>query len=319
MMQEKNRNILEVSHISKRFGNKTVLKDLTFCVEQNSIYGFIGQNGAGKTTTMKLILGLFAADQGEMRVNGERVSFGKNHTSRRIGYLPDVPEFYGYMTPKEYLEFCGEITGMSKEKRRKRILEMLELVGLSEENRRIRGFSRGMKQRLGIAQALLSEPELLICDEPTSALDPVGRKEILDILERASVYTAVLFSTHILPDVERICDRIGILHEGSLAWEGTMEDVHRMNRKQDFLLEFETEQARDCFAAAWNDGKVCGRYGLNEELSGLPCILCDGGQEEMKRAMEILIRENLPVRRMEKQESTLENLFLEVLKEGDAS
>ena len=132
-MMSEVKDILEVSHVSKRFGSKSVLKDLTFQVEKHSIYGFIGQNGAGKTTTMKLILGLFTADAGQIRVNGEPVRFGKNRTNRMIGYLPDVPEFYGYMTPAEYLEFCGELTGMSRKKRQERIGQMLELVGLADK------------------------------------------------------------------------------------------------------------------------------------------------------------------------------------------
>lgn len=317
--------ILEVLHVSKRFGSKSVLQDLTFQMEKHSIYGFIGQNGAGKTTTMKLILGLFSADEGQILVNGEPVCFGKNHTNRLIGYLPDVPEFYGYMTPAEYLEFCGELTGLPRERKKERISQMLQLVGLSGENRRIQGFSRGMKQRLGIAQALLSEPELLICDEPTSALDPVGRREILEILEKAAAYTTVLFSTHILPDVERICDKIGILHGGRLAWEGTMEDVHRMNCGNGFLLEFETAGDRKRFAQAWEN--FCRETSVDkfqDAFSGdfsddSVSFFCNGGREKMKQAMEILLRENLTVQKMERQEFTLENLFLKVLKDGNGS
>lgn len=238
--------ILRVENVSKRFGKKQVLRNLSFQVPEHSIYGFIGQNGAGKTTTMKLILGLYGADEGQIFVDGQQVQYGETRTNRMIGYLPDVPEFYGYMTPKEYLEFCAEITGMSRERKQNRIERMLELVGLAEEHRRIRGFSRGMKQRLGIAQALLAEPKLLICDEPTSALDPVGRKEILDILRKASEHATILFSTHILSDVARICDRIGILHGGQLAWEGKMEDVpvKRIEVEQPMLEELFMEVTR---------------------------------------------------------------------------
>ena len=199
-------DMLKISHVGKRFGDKEVLRDLDFTVPKHTIYGFVGQNGAGKTTTMKLVLGLLSADHGEIFVDGEKVSFTNNRTNRFIGYLPDVPEFYSYMNPTEYLHFCGAITGMEANDCKMRTEEMLRLVGLDGEKHRIKGFSRGMKQRLGIAQALLSRPRLLICDEPTSALDPVGRKEILDILVSAREETTVLFSTHILSDVERICE-----------------------------------------------------------------------------------------------------------------
>ena len=133
-----------------------------------------------------------------------------------------VPEFYPYMTAAEYLHFCGAITGMDSKEYKKRAEELLELVGLTQEKHRVKGFSRGMKQRLGIAQALLNRPRLLICDEPTSALDPVGRKEILDILASAGEQTTVLFSTHILSDVERICDQFAFLHEGKILHQGSM-------------------------------------------------------------------------------------------------
>ena len=157
-------DMLTLSHVSKRFGANQVIDDLNFKVPAHSIYGFIGQNGAGKTTTMKMILGLLKADSGDILVNGEKVCYGQNRTNRYIGYLPDVPEFYSYMTPMEYLALCGEITGMQKTLIRKRSMELLELVGLEKSDKRIQGFSRGMKQRLGIAQALLNSPKLLICD-----------------------------------------------------------------------------------------------------------------------------------------------------------
>ena len=200
--------MLQIAGLHKRFGDKEVLKGLNLTVPEHSIFGFIGRNGAGKTTTMKTILGLLKADAGEILVNGEKAVYGQTATNRYIGYLPDVPEFYSFMTAREYLGFCGEITGMTKKVYRERSEELLELVGLNGEKHRIKGYSRGMKQRLGIAQALLNRPKLLICDEPTSALDPVGRKEILDLLLAVREQTTVLFSTHILSDVERICTDI---------------------------------------------------------------------------------------------------------------
>ena len=143
-------DILQITSVSKHFGPNTVLNDLTLSVQEGSIFGFIGQNGAGKTTTMKMILGLLSIDSGTITVCGERVTYGQNTTNSHIGYLPDVPEFYGYMKPKEYLKLCAEIKGLSKSDYSKKIPELLEMVGLEEANKRISGFSRGMKQRLGI-------------------------------------------------------------------------------------------------------------------------------------------------------------------------
>lgn len=207
-------DMLRITNLKKHFGDKEVLTGLNLSVPEHSVFGFVGENGAGKTTTMKIILGLLKSDRGEVFVSGERVKYGQTATNRYIGYLPDVPEFYSFMTAREYLRLCGESLEMGKNDIEKRSDELLTLVGLSKENHRIRGFSRGMKQRLGIAQALLGRPKILICDEPTSALDPIGRKEILDILLSSKKQTTVLFSTHILSDVERICTDVAFLNNG---------------------------------------------------------------------------------------------------------
>lgn len=231
--------VLELEGVSKTFSGKTVLDKLDMSVGENSIYGFVGRNGAGKTTTMKLILGLLKPDAGEIYVCGKRVTYGQNSTNRYIGYLPDVPEFYSIMTPEEYLTLCGRVTGMSEKDIHERVVELLSLVGLKDDNRRIKGFSRGMKQRLGIAQALFHRPQLLICDEPTSALDPIGRKEILDILLAVKSETTVLFSTHILTDVERICDDVAFLNKGSIALCGKVDELRQSKGSslEDVFLE----------------------------------------------------------------------------------
>ncbi|HBG4777773.1 TPA: ABC transporter ATP-binding protein, partial [Clostridioides difficile] len=231
-------NIVSINGLSKGFGNRKIIDNLNFTVPEGSVFGFVGKNGAGKTTTMKMVLGLLKPDSGTIDVCGEKVTYGKTSSNRHVGYLPDVPEFYNYMRPLEYLSLCGEITGLSKKEIQIRSEELLSLVGLGNEKRRIGGFSRGMKQRLGIAQALLSRPKLLICDEPTSALDPVGRKEILDIMLKIKDSTTVIFSTHILSDVERICDHVAILNKGSIALSGTLSEIKSMHGKDRLLLEF---------------------------------------------------------------------------------
>lgn len=275
-------NILEIKGLTKRFGDKVVLDQLDLIVPAHSIFGFIGQNGAGKTTTMKAVLGLLAPDAGEIYVAGERVSFGQTPTNRHIGYLPDVPKFYGFMTAAEYLDFCGQISGMPKADRTKRTAELLELVGLGGEKHRIKGFSRGMKQRLGIAQALYSRPKLLICDEPTSALDPIGRKEILDILQKACKETTVLFSTQILTDVERICTDVALLRGGHVALSGK-------------LNELVSDRVTDSFLIELSDGQT-----LNVKEAELP------------EALRHIADNQLSLEKIERQEPTLEALFLEL-------
>jgi len=227
---------LSIQNLSKSFGSSRVLGGLSFDVPEGSIFGFVGVNGAGKTTTMKIILGLLPSDDGEVYVCGEKVFVGATKTNRHIGYVPDVPEFYNYMRPKTYLKLCGEIAGLDTATIEKRTIELMNVVGLSGIDKKIGKFSRGMKQRLGIAQALLHEPKLLICDEPTSALDPIGRKDVLDILKQIKDKTTVFFSTHILSDVERICDRIAIIHNGRIALSSTLAEI-QARRKSDTAIE----------------------------------------------------------------------------------
>ncbi len=294
-------SILEVKDLHKSFGSKTVLDGLSFSVSEGSVFGFIGSNGAGKTTTMKIILGLLRADSGEVTVCGEKVRFGC--TEKHIGYLPDVPEFYSYMTAKEYLRLCGEIAGMKQSEIKKRTAELLELVGLAGEKHRIKGYSRGMKQRLGIAQALINSPRLLICDEPTSALDPVGRKEILDIISSARGETSVLFSTHILSDVERICDSMAILNGGKNALSGDVSELRSRRSRSDLLITL-SDHARLQSTADLLGGTV------NE--SGV-IIISSASQETVFKTLSAISEHKIPVLKVEHAEPDLEQLFMEVI------
>lgn len=297
-------DILEIKNLKKNFGSKEVLCRLDLSVPEHSIFGFIGKNGAGKTTTMKAILGLLKPDSGEIHVMGEKVSFGQTSTNRYIGYLPDVPEFYPYMTPSEYLKLCGEVCGMNKSDIATRSRELLELVGLGNERHRIKGFSRGMKQRLGIAQALLSRPKLLICDEPTSALDPAGRKEILDILLAVKEQTTVLFSTHILSDVERICTEAAFLNNGKIAMQGSIAELRNKRSSDEILVETVQKEDTNTLMKTFND------FRRTEQNA----VVFYGGENRFFSVMKYIAENKIPVQRIEKSEPTLESLFLEVTK-----
>ena len=296
--------ILTIQNLKKNFGSKEVLRGIDLSVPEHSIFGFIGRNGAGKTTTMKAILGLLQTDGGQIYVCGEKVHFGQTRTNRYIGYLPDVPEFYSYMTPLEYLHFCGKISGMDQTDLAARSNELLALVGLGQERHRIKGFSRGMKQRLGIAQALLNRPKLLICDEPTSALDPVGRKEILDILLAAKEQTTILFSTHILSDVERICTEAAFLDNGRIAMEGTIAELRRMRPSDGFIIETEQKESVGILIKAFGELKATERNSLTFH----------GNRERFFDIMRYVAENRIPIQRIERIEPTLESLFLEVAK-----
>lgn len=295
-------DMLRITDLHKRFGDKEVLRGLDLTVPEHSIYGFIGKNGAGKTTAMKTVLGLLKADSGEIVVNGEKAVYGQTSTNRYIGYLPDVPEFYPFMTASEYLRFCGEISGMKKAECEDRSRELLELVGLSGEKHRIKGFSRGMKQRLGIAQALQSSPKLLICDEPTSALDPVGRKEILDILLTVRDRTTVLFSTHILSDVERICTDIAFLNNGAVEIQGKLSDIKAKYQSEEYVLEIESEADICKTIRAFPKAERIGRDRLTFSENAVSPY----------DVLRFVTENRIALVRFERVEPTLESLFMEV-------
>lgn len=294
--------MLVLSHAAKHFGEKQVLRDVSFTVPEHTVFGFAGQNGAGKTTVMKMILGLLPLSSGEIYVNGMRVHYGNTPSNRFVGYLPDVPEFYSYMTPAEYLYFCGEIAGMPAKEIRIRTEELLRMTGLEKEKGRIKGFSRGMKQRLGIAQALFGRPKLLICDEPTSALDPAGRKELLDILVSVKEQTTVLFSTHILSDVEHICDEIAFLHEGKIVLQGSLEEVRKIRGTAAVRLETERTEDSQKLRTAFPFLKQTGRNSLLLEYA-----------ERLPELLYFIADQNCQILCIERQEAALEDVFMEVV------
>lgn len=295
-------DMLKITNLKKSFGNKKVLCGLDLSVPEHSVTGFIGRNGVGKTTTMKAVLGLLRADDGEIYVSGERVVYGETSTNRHIGYLPDVPEFYPFMTPREYLKLCGESCGMKKADIEARSEELLRLVGLYEENRRIKGFSRGMKQRLGIAQALLCRPKLLICDEPTSALDPVGRKEILDILISVKEQTTVLLSTHILSDVERICTDVAFLNDGKIVMQGKVDGLKNIRYAEEFRLETMREKDTKVFLETFEKVRQAGK----------DTLIFSGDESRMFEVMSYITEHKIPIHKFERIEPTIESLFMEV-------
>lgn len=296
-------DVLTFKDVQKSFGEKQVLRALTLSVPEHSIFGFVGRNGAGKTTAMKAALGMLRIDGGEIFVAGERVVYGQTATNRYVGYLPDVPEFYPFMTAREYLCLCGESLQLGKSEIAARSEELLSLVGLADEKHRIKGYSRGMKQRLGIAQALLTRPKLLICDEPTSALDPIGRMEILDILLSVKDQTTVLFSTHILSDVERICTDVAFLNDGKIAQGGSVEELKRTRCTEQFRVEMLRIEDAERLWEAFADARPIGKGAL----------LFEGGNERVLAVLGFVASHQLSISKLERIEASLESLFLEVV------
>ena len=203
----------------------TGLEGLDLDIPAGEVFAFLGPNGAGKTTTIKLLTRLLKPSSGSVTING--VSNTSHHSMERVGYLSEQPNIYGYLTAREFLDFIGKLFGLDPGVRKKRIDGLIELVGLKDRDRTlIRGFSRGMTQRLGMAQALMNEPDILILDEPLSNLDPVGRKDMRDIILGLKAEKKTLFfSSHILHDAEIVADRVGILDHGRLVQTGTLQEL----------------------------------------------------------------------------------------------
>ena len=298
-------SILELHNVKKSFGDKEIIKELDFSVPEGSIFGFVGENGAGKTTTMRMILGLETIDSGYIKVNNKKVHYGNSLANRVIGYLPDVPEYYDYMNPSEYLTLCGNLTGVPKKELSNRITQLLKTVDLPINKKRISGFSRGMKQRLGIAQALLNQPKLLICDEPTSALDPIGRSEFLDLLASLRGEMTIIFSTHILSDVERISDRVGILDDGILKVNDTLDNLKNDYSKPQIVLDFDSENTA-------KKANVLLNQQAYQDNSQLIIDYRDSYQESAKSILEKLLKSGLIPISLNRQLTSFEDIFTEV-------
>ena len=230
--------------LSKHFGNVAALDGLNLSVEQGGAFGFLGPNGAGKTTTLRLLTALTNPTRGRVWVAGEEVSGQSLRLRSKVGYLPESPAFYGWMTGREFLIFTGGLYGLDSPTSRARTGELLEQVNLVEDaDRQIKGYSRGMQQRLGLGQALMNRPEILLLDEPASALDPMGRRDMLETLVSLKGQTTVFISTHILSDVERVCDRVAIIDHGKLVTTGAIDELLSGRQTSIFEMEFEEEAA----------------------------------------------------------------------------
>lgn len=247
-------NIIEVNNLGKVFLTEflrkpiPVLENITFSVPEGASFGLLGPNGAGKTTTMKIILGLLKPTNGEVTIMGKHTT--NREIRAKIGYMPENPYFYTYLNGYEFLNLCADLLGIEKRKKKARIEELLELVGMSSRAYRSLGrSSKGMLQRIGIAQALLNDPELILLDEPMSGLDPLGRKEIKDIiLSLKNQKKTIFFNSHILSDVEDLCDSVAILKLGKLLSVESIDKIKNSGKYADLesyfidLVKDETEE-----------------------------------------------------------------------------
>lgn len=334
--------LLEVEGLVKSFGATKAVKGLDFTVMEGRCAALLGPNGAGKTTTIRMLTGLLKATAGTVRINSR--SGSKQRDIRELlGYVPQSPSFYGWMTGKEYVAYAGKLCGLTARQAEVRAKELLSRVGLEEAGkRRIQGYSGGMKQRLGLAQSLVHRPKLLVMDEPVSALDPIGRREVLELLQELKSETTVLFSTHVLHDAEELCDDIIIMASGQIALQGSLQEVRNNNRLPVISIRLEEgQESRDWALSLKRDAELFAQKaaGMENGSSVMPLphmslarmALLSHVQEveqegyllrlvvgEIAQArqslLEELAHEKVGVTKLEVGFSSLEDLFMKVVK-----
>ncbi|MGG3470103.1 ABC transporter ATP-binding protein [Neobacillus pocheonensis] len=299
-------SLVQISGLKKSFQGTEVINGLDFSLEKGKCIALLGPNGAGKTTTLRMLSGLMAPTSGTITFTDAK----KGEDIRRfIGYLPQFPVFYEWMSGFEFLTYVGKLAGLSHKQAKEQSLDLLQLVGiLDAKNRRVGKYSGGMKQRLGIAQALIHRPELIMLDEPVSALDPIGRREVLDLLEGLKKETTILFSTHILNDAEEVCDEILFLHNGKIVESGTMEVLRDRHQQSKIDLIFKTHSDE------------YGEFFTNHELT--QSVNMDGNRlsinvkdiELARRSfLQQISEKNWPLEKFELSSMTLEDVFMKVV------
>jgi ABC-2 type transport system ATP-binding protein len=298
--------------LTRHYGDVVALQDLNLSVPYGSIFGFLGRNGAGKTTTMRLLVGLGHPTAGRAWIAGMETTNTDSHAREKFGYLPQDPAFYSWMTPREYLDYAGRLFGMPDADRKTRIEEMLELVDLKDAARRkIGGFSGGMHQRMGIAQALLHRPPVLLLDEPTSSLDPAGRYKVLDLLNKLRGTVTVFFSSHILADVERICDTIAIIHKGQLLLVAGRDELRERYPLNTAILEL------DSASPPWPEAMIADLQaqpwitGVTQDKAVLRAVVNDVARGK-QALLSLVLQQGVILTRYEWVRPTLEEIFLKV-------
>ncbi|WP_186576765.1 ABC transporter ATP-binding protein [Aquibacillus kalidii] len=300
-------SVIKVDQLKKRFDGKEVVKGLNFELTPGKCVALLGPNGAGKTTTLRMLSGLLKPSSGAVSFEGMKEN---GDVRQHIGYLPQYPVFHNWMTGKEFLVYVGQLATLTKKQAADKADELLEKVGIAEaKNRRIGKYSGGMKQRLGIAQAMIHEPMLIMLDEPVSSLDPIGRREVLTLMEELKKQTTILFSTHILSDAEEVSDDLLLMSQGEIVESGSLQQLRDKHQTSKIDLAF-----RDDLDTYMN---------RIQDMSAVTDCYIERGEirvlvEDVERARTEILRkasqENWPVTKFEVSRTSLEDLFMKVVK-----
>jgi len=290
--------LLQVAGLTKQFAERVVVDGVEFTLEKNTSTALIGPNGAGKTTTLSMLTGLLKPTSGSVKMLDSDVR-------ANIGFLPQYPQFHPWLSALEFIEMAAKLNGVPAKKAIVEAQKTLEFVGLGNDlNKKIATFSGGMKQRLGISQAIGHKPKLLLLDEPVSALDPVGRREVLDLLKDLQQETTILYSTHILNDAEEMTDQLLFLRDGKLVEQGTLREVRQRFDEPNYVVEFSTEKEAKLFAIQSElVGEAKGRNVYIEIIDEKP---------SMQELLQYLSSSPYKIRKVERQTASLEEIFMKV-------
>ena len=277
--------MIEVSHLTKRYGAHLAVSDLSFNIEDGQIYGFLGPNGAGKSTTMNIMTGYLGATEGQVLIDGHDILKEPEEAKKNIGYLPEIPPLYMEMTVREYLEFAAELKGIKKDKREPQIEEVIRLAKLRDvENRLIQNLSKGYRQGVGLAQALIGNPKVLILDEPTVGLDPKQIIEIRTLIRKLGKNHTVILSSHILSEVQAVCDKIIVINEGKVVANDTEEHLSQ-KLSGEHKLTAKIQGDKDKIVRAM------------QGIKGVEKVICDASHKDGVNDIRIEAKEGVDIRR----------------------
>lgn len=307
--------MIEVTNLTKKYGNHVAVDNLSFTVEKGQIYGFLGPNGAGKSTTMNIITGYLAATSGTVIINGKDIQREPEEAKKCVGYLPELPPLYMDMTVEEYLKFVAELKKVPKSERASQVSEVMEMTQITDKkDRLIKNLSKGYRQRVGFAQALVGFPEVIILDEPTVGLDPKQIIEIRDLIRKLGKDHTIILSSHILSEVSAVCDHIMIISHGKLVASDSPEGLQRLmsgSAELEILIKGETEKVHSVIKAVSgvqsieDDGPIedgCRKYR----------IIAEGGVDLRESIFYACAENELPIMGMNYNRKSLEDIFLEL-------
>lgn len=309
--------LLSAEQLTRRFGLQTAVQSVSFNVQQGEVLGFLGPNGAGKSTTMKMLTGNLAPDSGKIMINGIDLLDSPKSAKRHIGYLPENPPLYRELTVREFLQFCGRLHGLSAQSLKSAVDEVTSRCGLETMEQRLIGqLSKGYQQRCGIAQAIIHQPEVVILDEPTSGLDPIQIQQIRQLIRDIAHQHSVILSTHILPEVEMLCDRVQIMHQGQLVFSDTLQALQSQRQHAALKVAFRLPPSVTTLAQLPGVTHVESLSTQQFRLHFLP------EQDPTDALINVAVAENWQLTQLTPEQDSLEQLFTQLVsqeKQGEAA